>query len=168
MIASFTATSPSLPRRRLALALDLALGPIAFFIWIATGVALAESLHSSNNLVNILCGGASAALWIALLLTLAWRGQTPGQALVQLRWVDSRGRRARWRPLGEVGFWGAGLYVLAAPVDVFVARAIINPLNVTMNNTTLGLLACGVVALVALIVARQTRRDTARLVRLAR
>lgn len=165
-MASLTVTSPSLPRRRLALALDLALGPVAFFTWVAAGVAATGSLHSSNNLVNIVCGGLPGALWVALLLALAWRGQTPGQALVQLRWVDSRGRRVRWRPLGEVGFWGASLYVLAAPVYVFVAVAIMNPLNVTLNNTALGLLACGIVALVALIVARQTRRDTARLVRL--
>ncbi len=164
---AITTMSPSLRRRRLALALDLALGPVAFFTWVAAGAAAAEQLHSSNNLVNLVCGGSPGALWIALLLALAWCGQTPGQALVQLRWVDAQGRRVRWRALGEVGFWCAGLYVLAAPVYI-VAATILNPLNVTLNNTTLGLLACGVVTLVALIVARQTPRGAAQLVRLAR
>ncbi len=60
-------------------------------------------------------GGAA----VALLARLAARGQTPGLALVGLRWGDATGRAAWPRLLGEPQFWCAtlpALYILLACV----------------------------------------------------
>lgn len=51
-------------------------------------------------------------LWLAVLLALAWRGQTAGAALLRLAWVGRDGEPARWRPIGEPAFWAIVLPIL--------------------------------------------------------
>lgn len=158
-------TGAGMSRRRAAMALDLATGPLSFFGWIAGGTAL--TLHSTDNMRNIILGALPGALWLALLLACAWRGQTPAQALLRLRWVDPVGARARWRPLGDVGFWCAGLFVLVIPVAA-VTFTIIGLFHWTTSIATLWLPSCGAVALIAAVLARHTRRNMVTLVRVSR
>lgn len=98
-----------MPRRRIALTLDVVTGPLSFLaLWFGT-TALVNAVHINDGWSGTIVGSAPTALWLAVVLALAWRGQTVGQALVGLRWVARDGRPARWRALGELQFWCAGL-----------------------------------------------------------
>jgi len=95
-------------RRLFATGLDLGLSVTAFFALLFGSLAiyrLAAVTWSASSLLP-------DVLWLALLLALAWRGQTPGQSLFRLAWVGRGGGRARWRPVGEPAFWVALLPVL--------------------------------------------------------
>ncbi len=97
------------PRRRVALAVDVVTGPLSFLVlWFGT-TALVNAVHTNDWWSGTIVGSAPTALWFAVVLALAWRGQTIGQALAGLRWVARDGRPARWRVVGELQFWCAGL-----------------------------------------------------------
>lgn len=112
-------SSPALPcapagtvRRRVALALDVVIGPLSFVALYFGTTSLVNMLHAEGWWSNTLVGTAPTTLWLAVVLTLAWRGQTIGQALLGLRWVAGDGQPARWRAAGELQFWCAGLALL--------------------------------------------------------
>lgn len=111
------------PRRRVALALDLAIGPLSFLaLYIGTD-SLIGTLHAEDGWGNTLVSITPTAFWLAVVLALAWRGQTVGQALLDLRWVADDGRPARWRPAGELQFWCAGLALLLTGGFILLAYA---------------------------------------------
>jgi len=97
------------PRRRVALAIDVVIGPLSVLaLWFGTNAFLA-TLHADGWWSDVVGQSAPTALWLSVVLALSWRGQTVGQALVGLRWVACDGRPARWRSAGELQFWCAGL-----------------------------------------------------------
>jgi len=104
-----TGSFPADARRRLfATGLDLGLSVAAFFALLFGGSAIYRLAPVTWSAFSLLPG----VLWLALLLALAWRGQTPGQSLLRLAWVRRDGGRARWRVVGEPAFWVAVLPAL--------------------------------------------------------
>lgn len=108
------------PRRRIAAIID-GVTAITAFLGLYFGLMQLGSLFGyTNGLISGIVWSGPCILWLAVLLTLAWGGQTPGLALLRLRWVDQHGATARWRPAGEPHFWCLALssIVLLAPYVV--------------------------------------------------
>ncbi len=124
------------PRRHVALALDLATGPISFFVFLFGGIALSRLLDAWWEPAWILPG----VLWLSVLFALVGCGQTPGAALLRLVWVRRDGGPARWRPIGEPAFWAIVLPVLLllwAPLVGQIVWMIVWPLCVLLRHAGL-------------------------------
>ncbi len=106
-------------------------------------------------------------LWLALVLLLARSGQTPGQALLRICWVDPSGARARWRPLGDTGFWACNAYMLAVGVALCSA-VVIGQFGWLFPPLMAWSLPIGTVAVVAATMAHHARRSTAQLMLVSR
>jgi hypothetical protein len=62
------------PRRRIALTLDVVTGPLSFLaLWFGT-TALVNAVHINDGWSGTIVGSAPTALWLAVVLALAWRG----------------------------------------------------------------------------------------------
>ena len=162
------------PRRRVALTLDLVAGPVAFFALLSGTIALVSAVHAVDGWTNAILGASPSTLWLALLIVLARRGQTLGQALVGLRWVTPAGQPARWRPAGELQFWSAALptVLMGGPVVFFVAWSLaqavawrIAHINLVLPSAYAnGILPGAVLGLAtALVIMPRARRRPARL-----
>jgi hypothetical protein len=171
-------------RRLTILALDVVSGVVAFGA-LFSAAALTQSLafHSvtghAMEEINALEQLLISLLWLIVLVVLARRGQTPGQALLRLRWVDQDGRQAPWRPIGDLSFWGAALplLLLTAPWLVEIVWDVVGSLLKTWVGWHIPLLsdmgtssdgACYIVtAAVALALLMRARRQPARVMRVA-
>jgi len=166
-------------RRRVALALDVVTGPLSFLaLWFGT-IALVNAVHTNDPWSSTIVGSAPTALWLAVVLALAWRGQTIGQALVGLRWVACDGRPARWRVAGELQFWCAGLAItlMGGPLFLMFAWSELAWGLARIAHVGLGIpaawgngVAPGLIASAVMVVALMwlARRHPARVVRLSR
>ncbi len=81
-------TPPSLPRRHAAKALDIAIGPLSL-CYLATAETILMP-HTTSHGIPLALWPLPSALWLALTFLLAWAGQTPGQAILGVKWVDQR------------------------------------------------------------------------------
>jgi len=158
-------TYPNASRRRVVKVLDIALGPLSLYYWVNAQTAL--TLHATSPDGVIALGALPGVLWLALVLLLARSGQTPGQALLRICWVDPSGARARWRPLGDTGFWACNAYMLAVGVALCGAVAIAR-LGWPSPPLMAWSLPIGAVAVVAALMAHYARRSTARLMLVSR
>lgn len=155
-------------RMRAAIIVDLAVGLAtipAFILCMSQAQALIGVLSPQpgrqviwwsvlfmSSIVLVLAGTAAA-----LLARLAARGQTPGLALVGLRWGDETGRPTRRRLLGEPQFWCAALptvYVLLACLvgtpQFFVQFAQFDSALSTIGSLIAPTLVVGALAIVVL------------------
>jgi DNA-binding beta-propeller fold protein YncE len=166
------------PRRRVALTLDLAVGPISFFLLLFGGIALSRLLETLWEPAAWMPLVLPGVLWLSVLLALAWRGQTPGAALLRLVWARRDGGPARWRPIGEPAFWAIvlpTLLLLWAPLVGQLVWMIVWPLYVLLRHASLhGMSLSGPAPLlpeifglpaIALLVVWARRRPAAWLVR---
>ncbi len=146
------AVSPASATRRLvATLIDLALGPLTFLGLIITGQGNFPTLDGIPPIVRWTPG----LLWLAALVILAQRGQTPGQAVCRLVWVDETGSCARWRPLGEPTFWAAALGVAlvagwALVEFVFLVAGVFPDLTTTLMTTVVAETILAIVAATAI------------------
>jgi len=166
-------------RMRAAIVVDLAVGiatiPVCVFCLAQTQALLGlfspegtmQLTWWSVLLVSAIAltfGGAA----LTLLARLAARGQTPGLALVGLRWGDATGRAAWRRLLGEPQVWCAALpalYILLACVvgtpQFFVALAPFAGVLSTIGRLIGPLLVAGALAIMVLSRKRQGRLSAA-------
>jgi len=118
-MALSTPTMPGAPggpvRRLTTMALDAVVGLIALpALWVLEALALQALPQDSRNFadwVNNILSVGPCLLWLAVLVALARRGQTPACVVTRWRWVDAVGKPASWGPLGSLSFW-----LTAAPV----------------------------------------------------
>ena len=158
-------TPPSRLRRQAAKALDIAIGPLSL-CYLASAEAILIPRTMSHGIALALWPVPSA-LWLTLAFLLAWAGQTPGQAILGVKWVDPSGARARWRPLGDTGFWACNAYMLVFSIAFCGGVIIIGPLGWSPPLAAWSL-PIGAVAVVAAMMARHARHSTARLMRVSR
>ncbi len=158
-------TQPKAPRRRVAWALDVALGPLSLYYWVNAQTALQSDATSPGG--GIALAALPGVLWLALTLLFAWSGQTPGQALLRICWVDPSGARARWRPLGDTGFWACNAYLFSGSVALCGAVAF-GKLGWPSPPLMAWSLPIGAVAVVAATMAHHARRGAARLILVSR
>jgi len=119
LMALPTLTTPGAPvgpaRQFAAIALDAAVGLVALpALWVLEALALQALPQDARNFadwVNNILLVAPCLIWLAVLVALARRGQTPACILTRWRWVDAAGQPASWGPLGSLSFW-----LMAAPV----------------------------------------------------
>ncbi len=122
LMALSTPTMPGAPvgpAPRLATpALDAVVGLVALpALWVLEALALQALPQDSRNFadwVNNIFSVAPCLLWLAVLLALARRGQTPACIVTRWRWVDAMGKPVPWGPLGSLSFWFAAAPVLFA------------------------------------------------------
>ncbi len=112
--------APVGPAPRLAtMALDAVVGLVALpALWVLEALALQALPQDSRNFAdwaNNILSVAPCLLWLAILVALARRGQTPACLLTRCRWVDAAGKPVSWGPLGSLSFW------LAAAPGLFVS-----------------------------------------------
>jgi len=158
-------TLPSLPRRHAAKALDIAIGPLSLCYLAAAETTLMP--HTTFPKISLALWPVPSALWLALTFLLAWAGQTPGQAILGVKWVDPSGACARWRPLGDTGFWACNAYMLVLDIAFCGGVIAIRPLGWSPPLAAWSL-PIGAVAVVAAVMARHARHSTARLTRVSR
>lgn len=145
------AVSPASGRRRLVATLvDLALGPLTFLGLVLTAQGTFPALDDILPIVRWTPG----ILWFAALVILTRRGQTPGQAVCRLVWVDETGSHARWRPLGEPTLWadalGGALLAGWAFVDfLFLVAGVFPDLTTTLMTTVVAETVLAIVAATA-------------------
>ena len=158
-------TAPSRLRQHAAKALDIAIGPLSLCYLAAAETILIPRAMSPK--VSLALWPVPSALWFALAFLLAWAGQTPGQAILRVKWVDLSGACARWRPLGDTGFWACNAYMLVLDIAFCGGVIVIKPLGWSPPLAAWSL-PIGAVAVVAAVMARHARHSTARLTRVSR
>ena len=110
MNASRPLGSPAgIPCRLTILALDSVVGIVALpILWLMEGLAL-QFLPLDSTYWYVSVGNAllesTCLLWLAVVVALARRGQTPASVVIRRRWVDVTGKPASWGPLGSLSFW---------------------------------------------------------------
>jgi len=158
-------TAPSRLRQHAAKALDIAIGPLSL-CYLASAQAILIPRAMSPK-VSLALWPVPSALWFAIAFLLAWAGQTPGQAILRVKWVDLSGACARWRPLGDTGFWACNAYMLVLDIAFCGGVIVIKPLGWSPPLAAWSL-PIGAVAVVAAVMARHARHSTARLTRVSR
>ena len=101
----------SVARRRVTIVADITICLASLISLLVAGSSLYQATAPWLSGVPryLLSAGLPGAAWLAFVGALAWRGRTLGQTVLGLRWVDSTGDQAHWRPMGEAQFWCTAL-----------------------------------------------------------